>query len=104
MKQQLGARIKELRQKRGLSQNDLSIKIEVDPKHISRLETGINFPSAETFEKLAKALNVEIKDLFDFEHKGKTTKQLKKEIDVILGDADTETLELAFKLVKGVIR
>ncbi len=45
---------------------------------MSKIETGRNFPSVETFKNIAKALDVDVKDLFDFEHKWKTAKKLKK--------------------------
>lgn len=39
-KKLLGARIKELRTGRGLSQEELAEMVGVDPKHLSRIETG----------------------------------------------------------------
>ena len=32
------------------------------------MENGLHFPQPENIEKLSKALNVEIKELFDFSH------------------------------------
>jgi transcriptional regulator with XRE-family HTH domain len=53
-KELLGARIKELRKARGLSQEQLSEKINIDPKHLSRIiEVGKSYPSLDTAEKLA---------------------------------------------------
>lgn len=67
-KELLGARIKELRKTRGMSQEELSEKVNIDPKHLSRIEVGRGFPSLDTLEKLADALNVELKDFFEFAH------------------------------------
>ena len=44
-KELLGGRIKELRKLKGLSQEKLSEKINIDPKHLSRIEVGRGFPS-----------------------------------------------------------
>lgn len=68
VKEQLGLRIKEFRKNKGLNQAELSEIISVDAKHISRLETGATFPSPATLEALAKAFDVQIKELFEFEH------------------------------------
>lgn len=66
--QLFGKRIKELRKRQGLTQEKLSEIMEVDPKTINRLENGYSFITYENLEKLASALNVEIKDFFDFQH------------------------------------
>lgn len=64
IKEQLGARVKEIRKVRGLSQDKLSEKVGIDAKHLSRIEVGGSFPSLDTLAKLAGALNVELKDFF----------------------------------------
>ena len=73
----LGKRIKELREKRGLTQQELSELAGIDQRNLSKIECGVNFVSSETLEKLSSALNVPIKDLFDFDHLNEDT--LKKE-------------------------
>jgi len=47
-KELLGSRIKEIRKLRRLSQEELSEKINIDPKHLSRIEVGRGFPSLDT--------------------------------------------------------
>lgn len=63
-----GNRIKEIRKKEKLTQEKLSEMIGLDVQTISRIETGYYFTSYENLEKIANALNVNIKDLFDFQH------------------------------------
>lgn len=67
-KQLLGMRVREVRKLRGLSQEKLAEKVGVDPKQISRIEGGKSAPSLDTLEAIAKHLQVEMKDLFDFQH------------------------------------
>ena len=67
-KELLGARIKELRKSRGLSQEELAEKIGVEPQHMSRLEIGKSYPSLDRLEKIAIALDVPLKDFFEFMH------------------------------------
>lgn len=62
-----GNRIKEIRKKLKLTQEQLSEKVGLDVQTISRIETGYYFTSYENLEKLAIALNVDIKDLFNFQ-------------------------------------
>ncbi|MEW6161955.1 MAG: helix-turn-helix domain-containing protein [Nitrospirota bacterium] len=102
-KELLGARIKELRKARGLSQNQLSEKIDIDPKHLSRIEVGNSYPSLDTVEKIAKALGVEIKDLFEFVHQV-SGKELTENINRLLKESDEEKLRLIFKIIRAVVR
>lgn len=67
-KQLLGVRVRELRKNMGMSQDQLSEQIGIDPKHLSRIELGKSFPYMETLEAIASSLQVELKDLFDFSH------------------------------------
>lgn len=68
----LGKRIQELRKIHGFTQSQLAEMIAVEVVTVSRIENGSWFPKKENLENIAKALNVPIKDLFDYEHK--TTK------------------------------
>ena len=100
-RKQLGARIKELRKARGLSQVRLSEKIDIDFKHLSRIEVGNSYPSMDTLEKIATELGCELRDLFEFAHQ---TNQPKKEIIALLNEADPEKLKLIYKIIRAIVR
>ena len=61
---QLGQKIKKLRQKLGLSQDDFARKADVPYTTLTKIETGvIKKPSVFVVSKIAKALNVDIEEL-----------------------------------------
>jgi transcriptional regulator with XRE-family HTH domain len=62
----VGQRIKSLRKRRGLSQVGLAQKIGRSVDAVSGLERGKSLPSFETLDRLANALDVPIKEFFDF--------------------------------------
>ena len=66
-KQLLAIRLKQIRKSRGLTQEKLAELIGRDTKHISKLEIAGSYPSIETLERIAAALNVELKDIFNFD-------------------------------------
>lgn len=66
LKKKLGNRIKVLRKKEGLTQEKLSEILEMDVPNLSNIECGKRFMTAETLEKIAKALNTTERELFDF--------------------------------------
>lgn len=59
--------IREIREKKGLSQNKLSKLSGVSSSHIGYLENGEREPTISVLYKIAKALNVDIKELFKYE-------------------------------------
>ncbi|GHV16343.1 hypothetical protein FACS189493_2030 [Spirochaetia bacterium] len=64
IKETFGANLKQYRKKRRLSQEQLSEKLDITPKHLSTLETGAGFVSAELLEKITKILEVSASALF----------------------------------------
>lgn len=65
-----GRRLRELRIERGMTQEDLARVTGFSTAFISQMERGINAPSFESLESLARALDVSVKDLFEFENTG----------------------------------
>jgi len=59
-----GANIKYYRKKQNLSQDRLSEMLGITPKHLSTIETGAAFVSAELLEKFSKELHVSVSTLF----------------------------------------
>lgn len=58
-----GARLKELRKSKGLTQQALAEKANIDDKHLCRIENGKYFPTHITLSKLLNALGVTIKEV-----------------------------------------
>lgn len=90
----LGQKIKDLRESRGLRQQDLAEAIGITPSMISMYESNKKKPGRETIIKLANALNVDpnylmyddIKTLND-----KDRKDVAKTLDKIMGDLNDGT-------------
>jgi transcriptional regulator with XRE-family HTH domain len=66
LQKKLGQRIAELRRNRGLTQVQLAKAVGGSVEFISRLERGVNALSVAWLEGFAKALKVEVADLFSF--------------------------------------
>ena len=60
----VGQEIRRLREKKEWSQAKLGVLAGTGPSGISQIETGRRNPSAATLERIAKALGVEVRDLF----------------------------------------
>ena len=62
-----GKRLRELRKAKNLSQEALAWKADSELSQISRMERGIVNAGLSQIFKIAEALEVPAKDLFDFE-------------------------------------
>ncbi len=60
----IGLRIKQLREKAKMSQKDLSFASNLDRSYIASVESGKRNISIVNIEKIAKALNVSLRKLF----------------------------------------
>lgn len=69
LQKKLGQHIADLRRARELTQEQLAEAVDCSVEFISLVERGVNAPSVAGLEKFAKALNVEVRDLFTFEGK-----------------------------------
>ena len=62
----VGKRVKELRNKLGISQEELADFAELDRTYITSVECGRRNISIVNIEKLATALKVTLKEFFNF--------------------------------------
>ena len=62
----IGKRIKYLRETKGLTQEKLAEKTGLSLDYIGKIEVNINEPGLKSLIKIANALEVHIKSLFDF--------------------------------------
>lgn len=67
LKEKFGKKIKSLREEKSFSIEYLANIANIDRTYISDIEKGTRNVSLLIIEKLAKAFEVNIKDLFDYE-------------------------------------
>lgn len=100
IKKELGEKIKRLRKKRNLTQEQLAEMIDISPRNLSGIEVGANFVKAETLEKILNALQTTTEELFSNDHI-KDEQTLTKEIfSYIKSINNKQKLEYIYKIVK----
>ena len=72
MAQSIGANIKAMRRALGLNQEDLAEKLGLTQANISRIESSVKGPSAETLLSIAEALSCDVRDLMGVKIKENT--------------------------------
>ena len=68
LKEQFGKRVKALRVQKQMTQEKLAESAHISVDFLSLIERGRNAPSFPIIERLAHALGVPVKDLFDFDN------------------------------------
>ena len=68
IKNLLGEKVKRLRKMRGFTQEQFAEIIDITPRNLCRIESGENFVTAETLDKILNALNIPADILFTYEH------------------------------------
>ena len=63
IEEQLGMRIKYLRKRKGLSQEDLALEADINKNYLSDLERGTRNPTLKVLEKISIALGITISEL-----------------------------------------
>ena len=66
IEKQLGKRIKYLREIKNITQEKLAEKTGLSLDYIGKIEVNINNPGFKSLIKIANALEIHIKELFDF--------------------------------------
>ena len=101
-KELLGKRIKELRKQRGYTQDYLAEKLKIEPRQLSKLETGKHYPSFETIIALLETFDITFEELISFEHLNSANdirKTLLKDIENI----DDSKIQSVYKILRVLI-
>ncbi len=96
----LGARIKELRKRKQVTQDHMGEAVGISPKYLSSIERGRENPTLETLLGLAEQLGVEPYELFLFSSETTSLQVLRKEIERQLDEADEKRLHAILRLLE----
>jgi len=105
IKEEFGEKIKRMRQNRGLTQEQLAEAVDISQRALSAIERGENFVTAETLEKLLKALNTTSDELFALNHL-KPQAELLDEINKNLSkiSQNPQKLEIVYNITKSLLK
>jgi transcriptional regulator with XRE-family HTH domain len=98
----LGRRIRSLRKSKGLTQEALGEKCEVNYKFLGGIERGRENPSLSILVKISKGLGTQLSELFKFDHEETDPAKLKKTIIDFIKDEKGERLQLILKIINAV--
>jgi transcriptional regulator with XRE-family HTH domain len=96
----LGRRIRTLRTAKGLTQQELGHRADVDYKFIGEIERGNMNPSFKVLVKIATTLDVELPEILRFEQEISDQKELESRIATIIKTLSVEKLQNVLMLLR----
>ena len=96
----LGRRIRTLRTAKGLTQQELGHRADVDYKFIGEIERGNMNPSFNVLVKIATTLDVELPEILRFEQEISDQKELESRITKIVKTLSVEKLQNVLMLLR----
>lgn len=96
----LGRRIRSLRNTKGWTQQELGSRADINYKFLGEIERGMQNPSFRVLAKIASALEVELPELFRFEHEILDRKEIERRIREILETIPEDALRQILMLLR----
>lgn len=104
IKKQLGIKIKKLRRSKGFSQEQFAEAIGIAPRTLCFIETGKNFLTADTLERIITTLDITPEELFAISP-NRPAEELKSEmIEIISNLKNREVIETLYKITKSIVQ
>lgn len=101
--QLFGKRLKAVRIAAGIKQGPLAKAVDVDPKHISRLERGKVKPSFDLICKASRFLKISPSLLLDLDAAEENPSTLKERILRLLETTDVKQIQRAHRVLKALL-
>lgn len=103
--EQVGKKIREHRNKAGLSLESLALSAEITPNFLGDVERGVKKPSIDTLESLLAVLGLTFSEFFDFEVEVKSDDERMELKNIISGlrrlpDEELKTINSIIKQVR----
>lgn len=96
----VGARIRELRELKGLSGSTLAKKVGLTQSQIAKIETGVSKPSLDSLEKICDVLEISLSNFFAT-NTGESSQHITELIDSLSGVNPEEITHLV-KFIDGI--
>jgi len=101
IQEKLGKRIKQIRELKGLTQENFEEVSGINARYLSALERGQKNVTVQILEKVAKTLNIEVLDLFYFESKDQ--KNFDVDLNSVLKTVEPDLKKKIIKVLQVLI-
>lgn len=96
----IGLKIKEIRKKSNLTQEQFSEKIGIEPPSLSNIENGKSFPSMQTVLRILEEFRITPKDFFDNLYYDDEV-ELERQMFDIIQNQPIEQKRILYRIIKS---
>jgi len=102
---EIGNRIRQYRQRSGLSQENLALNAGLTVSFIGDIERGVKKPSVESLEKLLGVLDISFLEFFDYETEIRPLQDCSalEKLTLLLKGRANDEVELIYAVVKQIL-
>lgn len=103
---QIGDRVRTVREAKGLTQKEVALAIGMDQSQYSKIEKNKTDPTTSTLHKVAKAIGIELSELFASEDAFKDVNSYDRSVMEklhLLEQLDEEEQRSIFNIIDGLI-
>ena len=99
----VGLRIRDFRNQRGLSQEALALNSGIHPAYLGKVERGEKCPTVDTLYKICAGLKISMSELLDFSAEIKpSSEEAMHRIAKVLSEIDEETSVKIAEIVESI--
>lgn len=99
-----GKKIKTIRKKKKMTQENLAELSKLSIQYIGEIERGVRNPSLSSIDKIARALEMPVEELFDLEEYRMTIDDIRELLLEQIKNADEEKLYMFYSVSKAVFK
>ncbi len=85
-----------------MTQEQVAERVDLDARHLSRLEVGRHFPTLDSLERIGDVLGVPLSEFFQFPG-DESTEALRDDLTKFAEGASEHQLQLAVKAVRQIV-
>ena len=97
----LGKRIQGLRQKAGITQQQLAEKADLSIKYLGEIERGLANPSLSSLVNLAAALEITLPEILEFEYERLSGEEIRKELHAAITESTDEDCRIYYRFLRA---
>lgn len=96
-------RIRYYRRQKGMSQEELALKANLNPAFFGQVERGLKCPTVDTLYKIARAMNIPLPELVRFESSFTTDEETIGRFKDIIGRIPSDKFERVFQVIDALV-
>jgi transcriptional regulator with XRE-family HTH domain len=94
--------IRHFRQSKGMSQEALALKAELNPAYLGQLERGLKCPTIDTLYRIAQALDLSLSELFSFDRRSAASENRLGRMENALRYLPNDKADYILKVMEGM--